>query len=235
MTTADQLLTAILNNPQEETPRLILADWCDENDQPERANFIRTDSMNVRGSVAYGRYRLLAGKWCWPFLKPKRVTILRSQFSIAESVEKGANFCASRKEIYVEVRHGFVISLCCSWRNFARYAGDWFSMNPICHVVIWGNQWASDTIPKMPQEDDYQGRYYRSWYRSPRSTTGIIDGVHRDVFSRLKGWHREETYRGLTYRCYNNNEEAHIALSQAFVEYGRDRAANRKPKLSSFS
>jgi uncharacterized protein (TIGR02996 family) len=35
------LLRAILGQPKEETPRLVYADWCDENGQPERAEFIR--------------------------------------------------------------------------------------------------------------------------------------------------------------------------------------------------
>jgi uncharacterized protein (TIGR02996 family) len=37
----EALLRAILDQPKEETPRLVYADWCDENGQPERAEFIR--------------------------------------------------------------------------------------------------------------------------------------------------------------------------------------------------
>jgi uncharacterized protein (TIGR02996 family) len=35
------LLAAIIAHPDEDTPRLIYADWLDEHDQPERAEFIR--------------------------------------------------------------------------------------------------------------------------------------------------------------------------------------------------
>ncbi|VTR96235.1 Leucine-rich repeat-containing protein typical subtype OS=Herpetosiphon aurantiacus (strain ATCC 23779 / DSM 785) GN=Haur_4051 PE=4 SV=1: LRR_6: LRR_6: LRR_6 [Gemmata massiliana] len=35
------LLAAIGANPDEDTPRLAFADWCDEHDEPERARFIR--------------------------------------------------------------------------------------------------------------------------------------------------------------------------------------------------
>lgn len=35
------LLNAIYANPDEDTPRLVYADWLDEHDQPERAEFIR--------------------------------------------------------------------------------------------------------------------------------------------------------------------------------------------------
>jgi len=41
MTDHDALLAAIRDNPDEDTPRLVYADWLDENDQPARAEFIR--------------------------------------------------------------------------------------------------------------------------------------------------------------------------------------------------
>ena len=41
MSTAVQLLAAIIANPDEDTPRLAYADFIQENDQPERAEFIR--------------------------------------------------------------------------------------------------------------------------------------------------------------------------------------------------
>jgi uncharacterized protein (TIGR02996 family) len=41
MTDHDALLAAICNEPEEDTPRLALADWLDENGEPERAAFVR--------------------------------------------------------------------------------------------------------------------------------------------------------------------------------------------------
>ena len=41
MTDGTDLLAAILAHPEEDTPRLMYADWLDENGQPERAEFIR--------------------------------------------------------------------------------------------------------------------------------------------------------------------------------------------------
>lgn len=43
MTDHDALLRAICENPREDTPRLVYADWLEENGQHERAAFIRTD------------------------------------------------------------------------------------------------------------------------------------------------------------------------------------------------
>jgi uncharacterized protein (TIGR02996 family) len=42
MSDRDALLAAICAQPDEDTTRLVFADWCDENDEPDRAAFIRT-------------------------------------------------------------------------------------------------------------------------------------------------------------------------------------------------
>ena len=41
MTQHDALLAAVCAAPDDDLPRLVYADWCDENGQPERAEFIR--------------------------------------------------------------------------------------------------------------------------------------------------------------------------------------------------
>jgi uncharacterized protein (TIGR02996 family) len=41
MTEREALLRAVCANPDDDTPRLVFADWLDENGEPERAEFIR--------------------------------------------------------------------------------------------------------------------------------------------------------------------------------------------------
>jgi uncharacterized protein (TIGR02996 family) len=41
MTEREALLRAVCENPDDDTPRLVFADWLDENGEPERAEFIR--------------------------------------------------------------------------------------------------------------------------------------------------------------------------------------------------
>ena len=48
----DALIAAILANPDEDTPRLVLADWLDEHDEPERAEFIRVQVELARQRAA---------------------------------------------------------------------------------------------------------------------------------------------------------------------------------------
>ena len=43
MTDRDALLRGIIENPDEDAPRLVFADWLEENGEAERAAFIRAD------------------------------------------------------------------------------------------------------------------------------------------------------------------------------------------------
>lgn len=42
MTDREALLRAVCENPDDDLPRLVFADWLDEHDEPERAHFVRT-------------------------------------------------------------------------------------------------------------------------------------------------------------------------------------------------
>ena len=48
MTDHDALYLAVCANPADDTPRLVLADWLDENNQPDRAAFIRAQVEAAR-------------------------------------------------------------------------------------------------------------------------------------------------------------------------------------------
>jgi uncharacterized protein (TIGR02996 family) len=46
--TGHPLTAAVIANPDDDLPRLVYADWCDENGQPERAEFIRVQCALAR-------------------------------------------------------------------------------------------------------------------------------------------------------------------------------------------
>src|SRR5581483_11308551 len=48
MTDQQALLAAILAQPDDDTPRLVYADWLDENGQPDRAAFVRAQIEAAR-------------------------------------------------------------------------------------------------------------------------------------------------------------------------------------------
>lgn len=77
MTDEAARLAAIRDRPDDDTPRLVYADWLDDNDRPERAAFIRAQIEIARPVVgcketpsclASNRHREI-GRWCpacWP-------------------------------------------------------------------------------------------------------------------------------------------------------------------------
>ncbi|MBY0457216.1 MAG: TIGR02996 domain-containing protein, partial [Gemmataceae bacterium] len=63
-TDGDALLRAICENPGEDTPRLVYADWLDENGDPERAEFIRLQcALDAGDPFAPDRWSLLRREW----------------------------------------------------------------------------------------------------------------------------------------------------------------------------
>jgi uncharacterized protein (TIGR02996 family) len=59
MTEEPAFLQAIIADPEDDTPRLIYADWLDEHGQPERAEFIRLQCQLARPDQDYPRRRAL--------------------------------------------------------------------------------------------------------------------------------------------------------------------------------
>lgn len=51
----EALLRAVCENPDDDTPRLVFADWCEEHGERERAEFIRIQCELARGSVSDSR------------------------------------------------------------------------------------------------------------------------------------------------------------------------------------
>jgi uncharacterized protein (TIGR02996 family) len=51
MTEREALLRAVCESPDDDTPRLVFADWLDEHGEPERAEFIRVQIELARGPV----------------------------------------------------------------------------------------------------------------------------------------------------------------------------------------
>jgi uncharacterized protein (TIGR02996 family) len=80
VTTADALTAAILATPDDDLPRLVYADWCEENNQADRAEFIRiqcnlarADHLNLDQRLALTiREKVLLGSHSQRWLEPLR-------------------------------------------------------------------------------------------------------------------------------------------------------------------
>jgi uncharacterized protein (TIGR02996 family) len=117
-------LHAICECPEDDTARLVFADWLSENGDPDRAEFIRvqvelartpptTEADERRRKVLIGRHDALwkahAAGWLTPF----------SPFAKRESFERG-----------------FVQSLEVPATTFLQHAERWFALTPLTHVKI---------------------------------------------------------------------------------------------------
>lgn len=117
MTDEQSLLATILNNPDDDTPRLVFADWLDENGQEERAELIRVQIELARYPTASLRSRE------WELL-----------VSHGHEWKEQAGV---PNEATVEFRRGFIefatFSACNDWLAF--HAGI-LENNPICDFLI---------------------------------------------------------------------------------------------------
>ena len=64
MTDREALMAAIIANPEDDTLCLAFADWCDENGEPDRAEFVRLQcALDAGDPFAPGRRPLLLREW----------------------------------------------------------------------------------------------------------------------------------------------------------------------------
>lgn len=147
MTDEQGLLAAICAYPDDDTPRMVFADWLEENGQSERAEFIRVQVELSRTRTqcdpnCIGRSRLSdkCGSYvdvktmkpvpcqdCWRELRQRERELLRIVwFSVYESdplqhfVCSGVSFDLAMMP-RVEFRRGFIESVTCSWSDWLRH------------------------------------------------------------------------------------------------------------------
>jgi uncharacterized protein (TIGR02996 family) len=128
MTERDALLRAVCENPDDDTPRLVFADWLQENGEEPRAEFIRVQIELARGAndprLKQREQELLAAwrdVWAGPF----------RQFEVADS---------SRRFVFgVHFRRGFpwAISINDEDQRFVDNAAALFRLGPIERVNLF--------------------------------------------------------------------------------------------------
>ncbi|HVL12062.1 MAG TPA: TIGR02996 domain-containing protein [Gemmata sp.] len=134
MNERDALLRAVLTDPADDTPRLVLADWLEENGEASRAALIRKQVARSNGqTVSWPLPRLRPRQWfdpwwkgrsCWSVHAPEwNVTIarVRSLFDLGP----GESFRVSR---------GFVEQVCCGHDWLVANAADLFRRHPVRSV-----------------------------------------------------------------------------------------------------
>jgi len=125
MSDEDALLAAIITNPDEDTPRLVYADWLDENGQAERAEFIR---VQIQFTLLSPREQVTPHGW---YLR-NRATELVNRNSTAWS----RPFSDWTEPDTVTFRRGFLDGLHLAADVFIKQAPQLFQPSPLREVWI---------------------------------------------------------------------------------------------------
>lgn len=130
MTAADReraFLQAVQEDPANDTPRLIYADWLEEQGRPDRAHFIREQCAGRRCKITKGQFRAWFRPW-WG----------RTAFGLRYTTDAGVIGEAKENQT-VFVRRGFVQRIVVPHDVFVAGAADLFTAHPIEQVVLSDN------------------------------------------------------------------------------------------------
>ena len=163
MNQSDDLLAAVVANPDDDGPRLVLADWYDEHGEPERAEFIRVQISIASKDEFDPSYRSLIRRekellrdrghlWKIPELKGRQefrrgfveFVWMRGDRLLAE---------AKRIELVPTVRRLRVSAVDRRMKDLAELP--WFSR--ICEIDLSNNSMVRFTLPDLFEEVDCSG------------------------------------------------------------------------------
>ena len=224
MSDGDALLRAILLNPAEDTPRLVYADWLQENGGDEYAEFIRgsveiaviaranraglgTIDSDVRQEDLFYREAVLSRT-----VYPRHV---HPVFNWLTSVGIDYGSCVFN-------RGDFLAEISCTLATFMEHAKALFSAHPIERVTL---------TDRLALGDDLlDGGLYRSWNRDRTRIQSMWPNfsyyLPAPIFDRLKDGDLIRDPQGIEeFRRYTVYQQpAYADLSQACVAYGRSLA-----------
>jgi uncharacterized protein (TIGR02996 family) len=132
MTDRDAFLRAICEAPDDDTPRLVFADWLDEHGEAKRAEFIRV-SCELEQAEEFGpRWRALRD---------------RSQRLLDPNRAKWSNELADRKLLNIEFRRGFVNEVTIYSKRFIADAAKLMALAPIQRLKLADLNAARGNVP----------------------------------------------------------------------------------------
>jgi uncharacterized protein (TIGR02996 family) len=131
MTDRDAFLRAVAAAPDDDTPRLVFADWLDEHGEPKRAEFIRVQCEMEQVEEFGPRWRALDAR----------------QRAIPAPHHLWAKELADRKVLNVEFHRGFVDEVTVYSKRFVTEADELLSLAPIRRVKFANLTAARGNVP----------------------------------------------------------------------------------------
>jgi uncharacterized protein (TIGR02996 family) len=156
------LLAAVIESPEDDTPRLILADWLQDHDQPERAELIRVQVEQARTEEWTPRHKELSAR-AEALLTPENVEAWAGALGFNRYP---ANF-----------RRGFVERDCFSPSRFLDLAPGVFEKAPLRQVDIMTPDAGGDvyTGRRSPKEEALRERVVGSELLAPVRYLTLFD------------------------------------------------------------
>lgn len=215
------LLDAIIAEPDDDTPRLIYADWLDENGRGERAEFIRAQCLLAslrdltceRTGTVYLGYGKYTPRCRCKVCKLKRREYMTSRRYINWEWEAPIG-------AYNEWRCGFVDFCSVEWIMWQRTGPCAASCHPIRQVQLRIEH------PRFVLRNMEPIGHGDVFHWSAASLSHPANSLPDELFTRLRGEVSSASFAGGPAFCYYPSKDAALAdLSRACIQWAREQAA----------
>jgi uncharacterized protein (TIGR02996 family) len=177
MTHDEAFLQAIREAPEDDTPRLVYADWLEEHGRSERAEFIRIQCALARKEQDQSRAkelrdraeRLLEAYWD-EWLAPLRDVLRPEVPRVAGNL--GHLFLPFRPGFLRHFRRGFVESLVLTSEWFTSHGGELSGLLPLADLGLMGADHHARTLAACPHLGGVSRLRFVDYYREPLTATG---------------------------------------------------------------
>jgi uncharacterized protein (TIGR02996 family) len=190
MTHEEAFLADIREHPDDDTPRLIFADWLEENGDPERAEFIRVRIASVRDPEPRGKgYLARAGKlieknwgrWVVPLCRlvgPERYERwLTPVLSVARTTAAG------------QFPRGFVSALSMGTERFLEHGEATNRLTPLTDLCLHGAGGRGKDLAACPSLRGMRSLGFLDFYTAPvdgSDVAALADSEHLDRLTVLR-------------------------------------------------
>src|SRR5262249_19654383 len=120
MSTQRALLQAVIDDPEDDAPRLVFADWLEDNGQPDRSAFIRAGVELARTDED----------------DPRRPDLVRREQSLLARNPAWRQEVAKALRPRAEFRRGFIAEVDWTARAFLKGAGGLWKRSPVDTVRV---------------------------------------------------------------------------------------------------
>lgn len=214
----DALLAAVAANFDDDTPKLVMADWYTENNQPDRGEFIRVQ-IAIKNHRPCHWHRLPSeSKLC--HVGSLTTCALCAERHELEERERKLQYAATTDGGWMRpigmttylrgIDRGFLVDVGCQFADWPRHGPSLVAQHPITYVKI---------INKEPYAQNIGRVWYDAERHLPSPVVPATAELPRVVFRLLKG---DEIFPQIRWKIWFDRATAERALSEALIQWAKD-------------